>query len=113
MSSGMPRQDIALNGLLKYSNSDWKNSRDDPNPPHRQAIPPPTGEGDHAEHGGGVREERRGLFGAGHFEGATPPSPLAMVPLSVPERILITGPTDTVKRARKLRCEMSLPETIL
>jgi hypothetical protein len=28
-------------------------------------------------------------------------------------RAVITGPGDTVKRARKLRSEMSLPETIL
>jgi very-short-patch-repair endonuclease len=45
-------------------------------------IPPRTGEGDHAQHGGGARA-------------------------------VITGPTDTLKRARKLRSEMSLPETIL
>lgn len=36
-----------------------------------------------------------------------------MVPLSRWERILIAGPAQTVKRARKLRTEMSLPETIL
>jgi very-short-patch-repair endonuclease len=38
-----------------------------------------------------------------------------MVPLSVPERIsnLITGPIRTVKLARKLRSEMTMPELIL
>jgi very-short-patch-repair endonuclease len=36
-----------------------------------------------------------------------------MVPLSRWERILITGPPQTVKRARKLRSDMSLPETLL
>jgi very-short-patch-repair endonuclease len=38
---------------------------------------------------------------------------LRMVPLSVPERILITGPARSVKLARKLRSEMSLPEVLL
>lgn len=44
-------------------------------------------------------------------EGATPPA--SLVPLSLRERILITGPPRSVKLARKLRAEMSLPEVIL
>lgn len=36
-----------------------------------------------------------------------------MVPLSVPETILITGPSRTVKLARKLRSEMTMPELML
>ncbi len=44
--------------------------------------PPRSGEGDHAQHGGGARA-------------------------------VITGPTDALRRARKLRSEMSLPETVL
>ena len=45
-------------------------------------------------------------------DGAPPPASLVPLP-RWGRNAVITGPTDTVKLARKLRSEMSLPETIL
>lgn len=87
---------------------------DDQIPPHRKPHPNPprNGEGDHAKHGGGAREESCEVEGAGNPKGAFPPTSVVAPPM-LGRNVLITGPTDTLKRARKLRSEMSLPETIL
>ena len=62
-------------------------------------TPPRNGEGDHAKHGGGAVPPRNGEVAARSADGGVPP--------------VLIQPIKQVKRARKLRREMSLPEVLL
>ncbi len=81
-------------------------------PHHPHPNPPRNGEGDRPKGGGGAGEELRELEGEGCSARAPPPASLVPLPRRGRNGV-ITGPTETLKRARKLRSEMSLPETVL